>query len=295
MAGFLEGTVKVPGISRPLPKAAVLAAVTVTGIGIYIYWRKQQGTPAAASAGTGTAAPDTTGAVPGSADAYPWDGTYGNPSDPYSQDPASGETYGDETGGAYYPPSAPAPGGGYGTLPGPPFSSNPAWSAYAIQQLTGEAEFNADTVVTALGLYLDGQVLDADDQSIVYAAQAVAGQVPVAGPGGYPPKLRTAAAGHKGGAAYAANPVKGLHAAGGKGSVKVTWDKSDHATGYLVALQNTTGHNSAGTVTVTGLAHTFTGLKDGDEFRVTVTAKPAAKGAASASATARTLAVKGKK
>lgn len=285
----MADTIKVPGIREPLPRWAVFAGLAVTGVGIAVYWRKRQnqapagtGSTDALGLGSGGLAPDTGLIDQGT---YPWDGTYGNPSDPFSMDTGTGQTFGDEglagsTGGT---------GGSAGGLSGPPFSTNAQWSAYVLQQDAGAHARMAE----ALGLYLDGQALDATQQNLVYQAQAIAGQVPVSGSGGYPPKLRTASTqgnGGKGGTTFAVNPVSGIHAKGGAGTVEISWNKSDHATGYQVSLRNVTGHRSAGSVTTAKTSYTFRGLKAGDTFEATVLAKPAEKGARPATAQAKTMA-----
>lgn len=91
MADLLSGQVKTPVGTFPKP-AVVLGVGGV--IGLIIWERHKQSKQAAASpaaAGTGQ---------------YPPDGTTGDPSDPYSTDPATGQTYGDEA----------TAGGGGGTL-----------------------------------------------------------------------------------------------------------------------------------------------------------------------------------
>jgi Fibronectin type III domain len=293
---FLSGDVKVPGISKPLPKAAVFGGLALTGVLIVVYYRDHKASSASSAAAepaSGALGADSglnTDLGPDSGDAYPWDGSYGNSTDPYSLDPSSGQTYGDESGGAFYSSPGSSSGGG---AAGPPFSNNQQWSAYAIQQLTNDGK-NAGNVTTALGLYLSGKVLDADEQSIVYAAIGVAGAVPVSASDGYPPKIRTAGDGHKGGTSFAVNPVKGLKATGGARSLKVSWDKSDHATSYQVSVKNASGNTGPKTATTSGLTHTFTGLAAGTEYKVTVLARPAEKGAHAAETSARTTAAKGK-
>jgi PASTA domain len=156
-------TVHVPGISKPVPKwagAAGLAAVTVL---VIVYFRKKSAAAAAAPAAASTSQ-------------YPPDGTTGNPSDPYSTDPATSQTYGNEaagsggtlgafsggaggiSGGSSYPwdgtygntsdpySQDPSTGQTYGnegtsgsgaySAGGPPFATNAAWSGWAIQQMT---------------------------------------------------------------------------------------------------------------------------------------------------------------
>ncbi len=79
--------VKVPGFKKPLPKWGVAAGLGGVGVAIFLYYRSHNSSSSSSSA-------------PAAAGQYPPDGTVGNPSDPYSTDPATGQTYGDEATGA---------------------------------------------------------------------------------------------------------------------------------------------------------------------------------------------------
>jgi hypothetical protein len=222
----LEGDVKVPLVGE-VPKKAAAAGLVGVGILIVIHYvRKSQAAPAAtaAAAATGTSQ-------------YPPDGTVGNPDDPYSTDPATGQTYGNEasgSGGAYGAYSAdagdvgdsaasstypwdgtvgdeadpysldPASGitfgneglatGGANANPdgGPPFANNSDWETWAIQQLTAsDPDIDAGDLTTALGLYLNGQPVSAAQKTLIFDATGIASDPPVAGSGGYPPNVRT--------------------------------------------------------------------------------------------------------
>lgn len=319
----MSDTVRVPGIKEPLPKWGVFGGLALTGVAIAVYYRNRKNQAAAAAAGTppaGLASGGVAGGTGTQGDAYPWDGTYSNPSDPYSMDTATGVTYGDE---GYYSgtfPGAPGSGVAGGGAAGPPFSSNATWSAYAIQQLTQVSGESPGPVTEALGLYLNGQPLTTAQQDIVYSAIAVAGNVPVDGPGGYPPKLRAQSSqgnGHKGGKAFAANPVADLKATArgagrttggnppnipqatgpgakgpekhGKAELEISWHQADHATGYQVSVANVTAHRTAlAPVTTARTSYVVRGLAAGDTYRVTVLAKPAEKGAKAATTQVRT-------
>lgn len=278
----MADTVKVPGIKKPLPKAAVIGGLAVTGIAIVWYYRKNHSASPPAATAT---------------DQYPPDGTMGNPQDPYSTDPATGQTYGNEAAGS-------GTFGGFGTAPadtgsssggssggggqtsephgGPPFGSNDEWARYA------EAHVHVKGTAEAVGLYLNGRVLDAAQADIIYQAIAVAGPVPADGPGGYPPKLRTASPGHKGGREFAVNPVRGLretHRAAHE--ITIGWDKADHATGYQVSLYEA-GKKIRGPFATPHLTFTFHTLKASTRYRAHVLAKPAEKGARTAITDVRT-------
>lgn len=266
-------TVELPGVG-PVPKKemAIGLGVVVVLVGVY-YWRNHQSAPS-------TAAP---AAAP--ADQYPPDGTTGNPSDPYSTDPATGQTYGDEatgSGGTFgafpYDTSTSGDTGTTGTgvtgSNGPPFSTNSQWSNWAISQLQADnPAVRTGALTEALGLYLDGQPVTAAQKALIFDAQAVAGPPPVVGANGYPPDIRMS--GSKGGTTHAANPVSGLHQSGsGKGTATITWDKSEHATGYKVSLSG--GATRKDTTHAT--TWTFRGVRAG-AHTASVLATPATAGA----------------
>lgn len=170
---------------------------------IYAAYRKQS---AAKSAAASAPSPSTAAASPGySNDSYPPDGTTGNPIDPYSTDPTTGQTYGDEQIGYSGANSAGYIGGGSSPYSGgsgyplnyatatsgsiPTFTSNAQWSQFAENYMVGTLGMDAQTVGNALGKYLTGQPVTSDQQSIIQQAIAFAGQPPQAGSGGFPPSI----------------------------------------------------------------------------------------------------------
>ena len=282
-------TVKVPGIKQPLPKWAVFAGLGGAGVAIVLYYRsKNQQQPST------------------STDQYPPDGTVGNPADPYSTDPATGQTYGDEAAGSGGTFGAFGTGGGFGgsgwdqntglytdpngntcTNPGadgycpgsgpggPPFSTNDAWSNWVIGQMQAlNPNLDTGALTDALGLYLAGQPVDASQKTLVLDAEAIGGRPPVAGPDGYPPNVRTN--GGKGGGSTAVNPVTGLKQTGAEGftGADISWDASAHATSYQV----TTDKGSASMTGTTSARIHGIGPKH-SQATVSVLAKPAAAGA----------------
>lgn len=285
----MADTVHVPGVSKPMPKWAVFAGLGAVGVAIVLYYRsKNQAQPAATST-----------------DQYPPDGTVGNPADPYSTDPATGQTYGDEavgsggtfgafgglggfggTGwdsstGMYTDPNGNTctnPGAdGYcpGSGGGPPFSTNDAWSNWVITQMqTLNPNVNIGDLTDALGLYLAGQPVDATQKTLVLDAEAIGGPPPVAGPSGYPPNVHVN--GGKGGGGTATNPVTGLKQTGGEGftGADITWAASPGATSYQVT-------SDKGTVSMTGATSArIHGIAPrNSQATVSVLAKPAAAGA----------------
>jgi hypothetical protein len=285
-------TVHVPGVKRPMPKWAVFAGLGGVGVAIVLYYRSksQQNQQPAATA----------------TDQFPPDGTVGNPSDPYSTDPATNQTYGNEAAGSGGTFGAFGTSGGFGgtgwdsstglftdpngntcTNPGadgfcpgsgsggPPFSSNDLWSNWVIQQMqTLNPNLNVGQLTDALGLYLAGQPVDPGQKTLVLDAEAIGGPPPVAGPGGYPPNVRTN--GSKGGGGTAANPVTGLKQTGQEGftGADISWSPSAHATSYQVT-------SDKGTASLTGTTSARIhgiGPKN-SQATVSVLAKPAAAGA----------------
>lgn len=221
MADSLAGNVKVP-IVGSVPKKTAAAGVAVVGVLIVVYYVRKKNSSAATTAAAAAAT---------STDQYPPDGTTGNPQDPYSTDPATGATYGDEatgsggTYGAYGTGSAltdtypwdgttgneadpysldPATGvtfgaeglatGGTNANPsgGPPFANNSAWENWAVQQLQlNDPGINTSELTDALGLYLNGQPVSPSQKTLVFDATGIAGDPPVAGSQNYPPNVRT--------------------------------------------------------------------------------------------------------
>jgi len=243
-------TTTIPAVGK-VPKWAVGAGLAGVTVLVIMHYRSKSSTAAAATAAPATAAAGqypadgTTGnpADPYSTDpatgqtygdesagsagsygayssgisgggSYPWDGTYGNTSDPYSQDPSTGQTYGNEGASA---------GSAYGAG-GPPFSTDAAWSAWVIQQMTAiNPNTDAGALTDALGVYLAGQPVTAAQRTLIFDAQAMGGSPPVAGAGGYPPAVRAAASAGPGHAATVTVPkvtgksgaaaISALHAA----------------------------------------------------------------------------------
>lgn len=213
--------VKIPGIGE-VPKTAAYAGVAVVVVLVIVYYRSQSSSSgsgsstAAAGSGSDPYPPDGTtgdpadpnstdpttgqtygdegigsgaaadayglggayGSYPQDGGLYPWDGTTGNPSDPYSMDPSTGVTYGDEGGQ------------GTGAPGGPPFGTNAEWSQYAENYLTSTVGEDAGTVSSALGAYTEGQPVTPAQKNIIDQAVAFAGNPPVTGAGGYPPSIR---------------------------------------------------------------------------------------------------------
>jgi PASTA domain len=83
--------------------------------------------------------------------------------------------------GAY---EGPASGSGAPSTATP--TTNAEWGTVATSDLVGQG-YNSQSVTAALGAYLAGATLTADQVTIVQAALALTGNPPVAGTNGYPP------------------------------------------------------------------------------------------------------------
>jgi hypothetical protein len=118
-----------------------------------------------------------------SAGAFPWDGTYNNPNDPYSMDSATGNTYGAE---GY---TGVGPGGGT-TPTGPPFSTNAQWSQYVLNYFVQNQYADIAGRTDAVGEYIAGAQVTTAQKQYIDDAIAVGGPPPVAGSGGFPPSIR---------------------------------------------------------------------------------------------------------
>jgi hypothetical protein len=172
-----------------VPKGWVWA-VGIGSVGVvgYVYLRRRQMGGAAAAAGTAAGA--------------------GTAADAGTIDPSTGQPYGSAAdlsaldggfGGGF--------GGGFigggtggqissgGTLPGPgAFTSNAEWAQYAEEQLSGTV--SGPSLSAALGKYLTGGAVTANQHSLIDQAIAIAGYPPVAGPGNHPPAIRNQPSGH---------------------------------------------------------------------------------------------------
>lgn len=295
MAGALSGEVNIPKVGK-FPKSAVVIGVGGV-IVLIVYQNRKNASSAAAASSAGTGAQDpnavdpATGLTYGQEQAaaaggggyyggggssatglqtsasYPWDGTYDNPNDPYSMDSATGQTYGTE-GYSGSTSSYSAPGTG-----GPPFSTNAQWSQYALNYFTTNQFGDIQGMTDALGAYLAGQTVNSLQQGYINDATAIAGQPPVAGPGGYPPSIRTA-----GSVSGPKPPVPANLPATTSGGHVVRVNNNDATVAW-------TGHNAVRYVTVihgpgringhTGRTTvpqaSFSGLEAGHTYDVTVT------------------------
>lgn len=179
--GGMSGKINIPLIGK-VPKVAAFGGVAVVIVLIVLKVRSNS----AASTAAAAAAPAASGVQ----------------TDPAGNvgviDPATGYVYGSTQDVAALQTSAASQatdtsGGSGGTVSsqvsnGPPFTSNAAWSQYAISIL-GAGYGSGGDLAGELGLYLAGASVTAAQEDDINAAIGVAGPVPVAGPNGYPPAI----------------------------------------------------------------------------------------------------------
>lgn len=177
-----------------IPKWGLYAGIGGSALVVVYVIRSRK---SAASSATTASAAGNSGVAPSGelgGDPYPPDGTTGNPSDPYSTDPSTGETYGDEDSG-YGAYDADAgldaeladqdTGEGATTTTTATGSTAPATPQEWVQDVTTTLSglgWDSQTVATACGAYIAGQTLTADQASIIQTALA---EVPY--PGTAPP------------------------------------------------------------------------------------------------------------
>lgn len=162
--------------SNPLkPKSKNQRYLLIAGLGAggivgYIWYRKRQASNAATANSTSTGV-DPNAIDPNTGIPYADEATYQG---------ASGSTPG--ALGTYNPLTGQyTPGYGTGIPPVTVPASNSQWSQAALTALEG-AGFDATSTATALGLYLAGQPLTADQYAIVQSGLGLEGQPPTSVP-----------------------------------------------------------------------------------------------------------------
>ena len=186
----LEGDIKTPLGPVKKKTALIIGGGGVLIIGIVWYRTKQQAAAAPATAtdqsgnidpatGLPTGSPEDLAALAGQ-----------------NQFDSSSFTGGQVTGytGSGQPVYSPGAGAFGSVAPntGPgTFTSNGQWSQYAEQYLVDNAGGDAATVGNALGKYITGQPVTADQTQVIDSAIAFAGYPPIAGPAGNPPGIHT--------------------------------------------------------------------------------------------------------
>lgn len=223
--------------------------------------RRKAAASAAASSATGTADSSSSG------DAYPPDGTTGNPADPYSLDPSTGITYGDEGGlsagtgygdygGGYDDPGDAGSGTGDDAAGYPigseadlqwqatqgsstAITTNTAWMQEALTLLPGGASAANSA---ALSNILAGVTVTAAQVAIFNQAVALTGEQP---PQGYPPINQSTTAAQPTGSGSAGKTTVNTAPTGFRvksvagNNVTLEWNALPGATGYTIAYGKT--------------------------------------------------------
>jgi hypothetical protein len=188
--GPLSGDVTIPGThGKKVPKALAIGGVAVVGVLAAVWWRNNH---SATGTSTGAAATVTdsagnvcsavnpaTGFCPGTAeDTNALNGTLngaGGFGDGSGGDSIIGTTTPDQV------------------TNGPPFTTNAAWSQYAVATLeASDSAIDTGALTDALGAYLNGGQVTAAQHVLINDALAVAGSPPVTGANGFPPSINVA-------------------------------------------------------------------------------------------------------
>jgi hypothetical protein len=169
-----------------LPVVGSVPRVWVYGVGIgsvamigFLVYRKKKGaaaavTAAAVPADTDTADSTDTGIDP--ATDQPYASEYGSE---YGGDPSYGGVYDPNTGGLIYPTT--------GTTTAP-ITTNAAWAQQA-ETYAEQVGVDPTALSAALGKFLTGGAVTADQQGLIQQAISWEGYPPVTGPAGYPPSI----------------------------------------------------------------------------------------------------------
>jgi hypothetical protein len=261
----MPDTVNVPLLGKT-PKGGVMAGgAALVVVGGYL-WYKHLQKKAAATTATTPAAGYGYGYGYGSQYAYGYGGY-----SPYGFG-GGGFPFGYGYGG---PP--PSPGGGN------PITTNAEW----FQAVTADlGSSGTDHVGAVLSSYLAGVGIAKSDQITVMEAEGFEGPPPVAGPDGFPPKIRVTSGGNGGGGGNAVNPVTGLHVThAGSTSVDIAWKPSKGATSYQVTSTHGTPEMTG---TTTARIRSINPPGHPSTASVQVLAEPAASGAKAATIQVKT-------
>jgi hypothetical protein len=171
MAG-LEGDFKTPfgSISKKSGVLIGLGAAAILGISYYRA-QKNKAADAVASAGASVGIDPATGFVYGSA-----------------EDAAALANQ-----NAYISPGGGGGGGGSpsGGYPSGTFTNNAQWVQSVLSYMQTIGTVDIGPLSAALGKYITGEAVTADEKGLIEQAIAVQGFPPVAGPAGYPPSINT--------------------------------------------------------------------------------------------------------
>ena len=230
----LEGEIKTP-FGQIKKKTAVIGGVSAAAI-IGIVWYRSRTTAPAPLGDTTSGSTTDTGIDPATGIPYADE----NQLDSSSLVTGNGQVIGyDGSGSPIYGAGSGVGIGGVSTGTGPgSFTSNAQWAQYAEDYMVNTVGGDPNTIGNALGKYIAGQALSADQVQVVQQAIAFAGNPPVSGNGGFPPSYRTSGGsggGNGGHPKTAKNPVTGLKViTHGNTSISIGWNPSPGATGYKI-------------------------------------------------------------
>jgi hypothetical protein len=174
--------VTIPGThGKKIPKAAAIGGVAVVGVLAVMWWRNNHSAAAAPAGVTSvtdsagnvcSAVNPATGFCPGTAeDTNALNGTLNGADGSGGSDGIIGTTTPDQV------------------TNGPPFTTDAAWSQYAITTLGESGNTDPGGLTDALGAYLAGDPVTAAQHILINDALAVAGSPPVTGTNGFPPSI----------------------------------------------------------------------------------------------------------
>lgn len=182
--------VHIPGVGNVPQGGVILGVLTGAGGGVYLWWKhKKDAENAVSDSNTATAA-----GVGGASYGYGYGGSYGYGYGSPANEPYIQGEYG--YGGVY----GYGMGEGYGvgsptpvTTPTALAATNQAWAQAAENYLVESGGYDQNTVASALGPYITGSTVTAEQQAIIEAAIAFEGYPPQPGANNYPPNIHTSA------------------------------------------------------------------------------------------------------
>jgi LysM repeat protein len=218
-----------PAVGKVPRKGLVIGMLVAAAGGVYIWWRHKESAAATASSATPAAY------------AYGY-GSYGygaqgqlTPEELASEEGLEpygyGGVYGYGAGGAGVGVGSPYPV----TAPVVPVTTNAEWAQAAETEL-GNSGYDSTTSAAALGKYITGGAVTADQQSIIQSAIAFEGYPPQPGANNYPPNINTGpATGQSGGGGAATKTVT----ANGKQSLNAIAKANGISESKLISLNPT--------------------------------------------------------
>lgn len=277
---MLDG--KIAGVDK---KYVAAGGVLLAGVLVVVYYRSKKQAAASSSSSTGTVT-DPAGNVCAALD--PNSGYCpGTPQDTaYQQSTLLGTDSASYVGGqiiGYDQYGNPIYSGGGTTgaqVPGS-YTNNAQWSQAAQSTLvTDDPSVDPGTIATALGLYITGGAVTAEQQQLIEQAIAMQGYPPIGGPNGFPPSIKTSSGtgnppppkGSKPGA-----PSDLIVSNTSKSTISVSWRPGSNATSYNFGISPAPSGGSGGNHNIGARTqYNVSGIQKGKTYTVTVTAQNSA-------------------